>query len=80
MSADRQRRLIPPSVIIAPWTLLTGWQGYRVFLDAPAWGFDGDSGEHFIEAETPEEAKHIGALLSKATGWPISLSFERHDA
>jgi hypothetical protein len=76
MTIERALRSTLPSVVIAQWTLTSGWPGYRVYLDAHAWGFDGDSGDLFIEAETPASAKEIAAMLSKATGWPISISFE----
>lgn len=76
---DRFRRDIQPSVVITQWTMTDGWPGFHVYLDAPSFGFDGDSGEHFIEAPNIEEARRVASLLSKATGWKVSVSFLGQD-
>lgn len=71
---DRLRRAPLPAVEIRPWTLATGWPGFHVYLDAPAWGFDGDGGELYIEAETIEEARAAADTLARATGWPVQIT------
>ncbi|MBA3667944.1 MAG: hypothetical protein H0W65_09505 [Sphingomonas sp.] len=71
---DNLRRSPLPGVIIEQWTLVTGWPGFRVYLDAPTHGFDGDALEHYVECEDHTSAEAAADVLSKATGWPVYAS------
>lgn len=71
---DKMRRTPLPGVIIEQWTHSTGWPGFRVYLDAPSHGFDGDPLENYIECEDYASAQATADILAKATGWPIYTS------